>query len=294
MKITENKTEGFFHFENHSEENTFPLLILDVKDQRPGDNNLAFKIMHWHSDLQFVYVTDGSIELHTLGSDLVIPSGEGAFINKNVPHLIDPKSSRHYVSIRFPEYFISFYPGSPAEQSVRRITEREDILLIPIHRDTSWGTSILAHLSNLASPKTDAPNYHYAVLLSLCEIWMLLFDNLNNTSTNPLNAETVRLRKFLNFIEDNYSEDFSLEDLSKSANVSKSECLRCFRHLLDTTPWHYLMNYRISRAASMLKETLLPISELAFRCGFNSQCYFSKCFHDKIGYTPLQYRRMFR
>ena len=49
---------------------------------------------------------------------------------------------------------------------------------------------------------------------------------------------------FLQYIELHYPEDVTLESLARSANVSKSECLRCFKNTLQTTPYKYLIEYR--------------------------------------------------
>lgn len=65
----------------------------------------------------------------------------------------------------------------------------------------------------------------------------------------------VRMQKFLKYIEQHFSEDLSLADLSKSANVSKSECLRCFKQSMGTTPYKYLIEYRLSKASTLLKFT---------------------------------------
>ena len=82
----------------------------------------------------------------------------------------------------------------------------------------------------------------------------------------------------------------TLEKLAHSASISKSECLRCFRETLQTTPYRYLMDYRLSVAAKKLRETDDPVSAIAENCGFNQQSYFGKCFREKMGCTPSQYR----
>ncbi|MBO4311845.1 MAG: helix-turn-helix transcriptional regulator [Desulfovibrionaceae bacterium] len=81
-----------------------------------------------------------------------------------------------------------------------------------------------------------------------------------------------------------------MDDLAKSACVSKSECLRCFKTILQTTPYKYLMDYRLSEATRLLKTTNHPIGEIAIMTGFNGQSYFGKCFKEKMGCSPSEYR----
>lgn len=98
------------------------------------------------------------------------------------------------------------------------------------------------------------------------------------------------MKKFLGYIAKHYMEEISLENLACAANVSKSECLRCFKQSLKTTPYKYLMNFRLEKAAELLKETSNSITEIAIMTGFNQSSYFGKCFKLKTGYAPKEYR----
>ncbi|MBC8533998.1 helix-turn-helix domain-containing protein [Yeguia hominis] len=95
----------------------------------------------------------------------------------------------------------------------------------------------------------------------------------------------------MQYIETHYGEPVSLEVLSRSANISKSECLRCFKAALQTTPYQYLTGYRLSKAAALLENTDLPITQVADRVGFSQLSHFGKQFKEKTGITPSQYRK---
>ena len=66
----------------------FPYLVLDVINDRSYPRNPGFQVMHWHEDLQFIYVLGGSIEVKTLDNTVSVQAGEGIFINKNVVHFV--------------------------------------------------------------------------------------------------------------------------------------------------------------------------------------------------------------
>lgn len=51
------------------------------------------------------------------------------------------------------------------------------------------------------------------------------------------------------------------------------------------------MDYRLSKAARLLKETALTVSEIAIQTGFNGQSYFGKCFREKMNCSPIEYRK---
>ena len=104
-------------------------------------------------------------------------------------------------------------------------------------------------------------------------------------------ALNIRMRKFLQYINEHYSEDISLDSLAQSSNVSKSECLRCFKASMQTTPYKYLMEFRLSKAAELLKSTDESIGNIADSVGFHQISHFGKCFREKTGYSPRDYRK---
>ena len=101
------------------------------------------------------------------------------------------------------------------------------------------------------------------------------------------------MQAFLNHIEKHYAENLSLEALAKSGNVSKSECLRCFKACMQTTPYKYILEYRLSKAAILLKSTDTPIGDIASSVGFHQISHFGKCFREKTGYSPREYRQLY-
>ena len=111
----ENIQTDYLNSINLNADSDFPYLVLDVINDQSYPRNPGFQVMHWHEDLQFIYVLDGEIEIKTLDTSVQINTGSGIFINKNVIHLVNKKtSSCHYNSFIFPDYFLKFYFGSPA------------------------------------------------------------------------------------------------------------------------------------------------------------------------------------
>ena len=102
--------------------------------------------------------------------------------------------------------------------------------------------------------------------------------------------EERRIKKALLFIERNYAEPVTLEEIARSADVSPSTCLRLFKALLGTTPVHYLLEYRLQKAVKELRlRGSRTIAEIAYSCGFSDASYFDRCFQKKYGMAPSQY-----
>lgn len=269
----------------------FPYLVLDVRNDESYPRNPGFQVMHWHEDLQFIYILEGEIAVSTLSDCIPLRQGEGVFINKNVVHLVRKVGSCHYNSFIFPDYFLKFYPGGPAERMVDKIVGQPTLPILAI-RNTKENDSVLQALQKLHLLKAQRDEKDsYEILLTLCSLWLAFSRTVTVPEVSPQHRTLAeRTAVFLQYIALHYAEDVSLDALAASANVSKSECLRCFKAVLHTTPYRYLTEYRLSKAAERLRQTDKPITAIAAEVGFSHLSHFGKCFREKTGLSPSEYR----
>jgi len=283
---------------NLNADTTFPYFIRKAENQVFSAGDVDFGVMHWHDDLQFIYVLEGLVCVKTLEEEEILSGGEGIFTNKGVIHYSIGRSNPcRYILFRFPERFLYFYPGSPAERLTRQVTEKSGISLVPLFSSVEWCNEallLLQKLVDLEEKKETNPQYEYNVLTNLAEIWQIILRHVDVGESEPEDPVSIRMRRFLEYIEENLDQAISLEEMAASAGVSKTEALRCFHKTLQTTPYGYVMEVRLSKAADLLAETGLSIGEIASRTGFNQQSYFGKRFKEKTGMTPLEYRRKMR
>lgn len=274
-------------------ENTdFPYLVLDVVNQKSFPQNPGFQVMHWHEDFQFIYVMDGKIKFLTLNKRIEVSAGQGIFINKNILHQVEQFMSCHYKSFVFPDYFLKFYFGSPAGVFVDSISENEGLEFYHFTGQNEWENTVLNLLQKLTEMEEKKTEFYpYEILLILSTLWLTFRKNILLPPQQQENIVSIRMQKFLNYIANHYAEDISLESLAKSGNVGKSECLRCFKASLQTTPYKYLMECRLSKAAELLTTTDLPIGVISENVGFHQVSHFGKCFKEKTGYSPRDYRK---
>ena len=95
----------------------------------------------------------------------------------------------------------------------------------------------------------------------------------------------------LQFIQENYALEIDTGDIARSAAISESECLRCFRSTIGASPIQYLKQFRVQKAAELLLSTGKDIGEVGGQCGFQDASYFTKTFRELKGSTPSAYRR---
>ena len=272
----------------------FPYLVLNVTGDNIYPRNPGFQIMHWHEDLQFIYVITGTVLVYTLDETTCISAGEAMFINKDVIHYVKQTEGCEYKSFLFPASFLGFYTGCPARNNVDSIISSEQLSTFHFVPSIMWHKSVITHLHELCVLEENKNEfYNYAVMVHLTSMWLTIIKNIAIPSPKGESIANSRMHQILRFIEEHYSEDISLADLASSAHISRSECARCFKLSLDTTPYKYLMEFRLSKAAQLLKQTDSPVGDIAAYVGFHQISHFGKCFREKTGCTPREYRKTF-
>lgn len=93
------------------------------------------------------------------------------------------------------------------------------------------------------------------------------------------------------YIQKNFREKISLEDIAKAGNVSKTSCCKIFKKYVNQSPNAYLIEYRLRSGLELLRTTDMTVTEICFEVGFNGPSYFSESFHKAFGYSPIEFRR---
>ncbi len=268
----------------------FPYLVLNVDGERGTPENTGFHTVHWHEDIQFVLVSRGTVFVKTLDARIVLAQGEGLFINKNVVHFID-KSDGAYQSFIFPDYFLKFYFGAPAERLANKLIGQNFLPVYKFCEEQAWHSDVLEKLRTLSELEKNKDDlYPYRVLCTLSSLWLLMLSNIPAGTGKKETTASARTKRFLEYIHGHYSEPISLTSIADAAHVSVSEILRCFKSNMNTTPYKYVTELRLQKSAEMLKNTHLTIAEISDMSGFCSLSHFGKCFKEKTGYSPKEYR----
>ncbi len=109
---------------------------------------------------------------------------------------------------------------------------------------------------------------------------------------NEAMSDEKFLEKLEEFLGENLSDiEFKVPDMHQPFGMSSSSFFRKVKQLTKLSPVEYVKNVRLNRAALLLAENDLTISEIAFNTGFNDQSYFGACFKKKFGMTPTEYMR---
>ena len=96
----------------------------------------------------------------------------------------------------------------------------------------------------------------------------------------------------INYIKENYSARFTLEDLSKIASLSPSYFVRKFKERTGYSPLQYVNVLKIDKAKTMIEQSNETINSIMEKLGFLDSAHFSKLFKSYTGYSPIQFRKI--
>ncbi|MBQ6895062.1 MAG: helix-turn-helix transcriptional regulator, partial [Clostridia bacterium] len=108
---------------------------------------------------------------------------------------------------------------------------------------------------------------------------------------NPIVFSKPEIERVIVFINQNYCNKITLDELSEISGYSLTHFKRLFLEHTKTSPKKYINHLRINKAKNLLKSNLFTISEVAVRCGFENIYYFSNAFKKETGLSPKEYMK---
>ncbi|MEA4972277.1 HTH-type transcriptional activator RhaS [bioreactor metagenome] len=269
----------------------FPIAIYETVLKK---NILGFVDWHWHSELQFSYVTAGEVMFTVNGSSFKISKNNGLFVNSGILHTAKPLTDdASYICIDFSPSLIASFENSVIEKKyIQPYIENENfqyIILIEGNETTSSIINTLQSVFSIYKLKPFGFEAEIAIMLTQCWIKLISFESNSNDS-----ADYFRLKHLLSYIHIHYKEKLTLNELSETIHLCPNECCRYFKKHMNCTIFDYINNYRISESTNSLLKSDLSISRIAYEYGFGSTSYYIDKFRKKTGLTPLNYRKTYK
>src|SRR5690606_17251988 len=110
-------------------------------------------------------------------------------------------------------------------------------------------------------------------------------------SKDNRDAQTEKLKKIISYIHTNYNKRLTLTELASLIPLSEAHFCRFFKKMTRQTVTEFINSYRIKQAATLLVETDMNISTIAYEVGFEHISYFIKLFKLHFNCSPSTYRR---
>ena len=101
-----------------------------------------------------------------------------------------------------------------------------------------------------------------------------------------------QILKAIDFLNENFREEYSLHDVAKVASLSPYHFIRLFKAETGKTPYEYLLDVKIEKAKELLTQKKYTVTEVCFLAGFNNISHFSTLFKQKVGISPSGYSKL--
>ena len=250
---------------------------------------------HWHREFEFSLAVKDEVYCRIADRTLRLEKGSGLFINSRTIHRFEAENGGAVANMVFLPEFIAAPDSLLFQKYVLPILSAGTEYRVYPAYDPAY-TRILECASQIRETMDigmSGRELHLRNLIS--ELWEDICLDLEAVQTESLprgsRLSHGRLQTMLNYIHEHYHEHVGLDDIAASANISRTEALRCFRAGVQTSPVSYLNDYRLHRARERLLSTNDTVTSTAFAVGFESAGYFCRAFRKEFGRSPNELRR---
>lgn len=272
----------------------FPFLV--SYERLSGYEQGSF-LWHWHTEIELTLVTGGEILYQVNDKLFHLHRGQGIFCNSSVLHsgCMYQELDGTYTAITFdPRILYGSENSALYRKYVMPVLQNFSMPAVCFDLTASWHTEVIHLMEELALlEKEGSSTRELDIQCTLNRFWKLLY--LHSCTQLPEKGRDwrnyERIREILSYIEANYANPLTLEEISDHIHLCRSECSRLFKRYMRTTLFDFILKYRIEKSLSFLNQ--YSIQETAELSGFNDSNYYAKVFRRFKGCSPLAYRKAF-
>lgn len=278
-KLRENKSHGT---------TAYPYSHYSISGARYG-----FHVpVHWHDELEVIYVRKGHLQVNVGGADYDVTDGQVVIVNPQQLHMMASEDrSVCYHALLFPLELISFQVQDELEQTVfrpLRTGQRNLPTRVPEAMLTEENLSLLERIVEINDQKKPMHQLETRILLLRFLMEILRHGPLAKADAD----DTGKMqREMLEYIRIHYKSRITLSDLAQEFHLSPKYLSRYFKEHFHLTMSEYIGHLRMNHAMELLVKTDLSVTEVAMQSGFSGVSFFIRCFTEVNGCSPLKWRK---
>jgi len=238
----------------------------------------------FHDSFLLLYTTNGCGCVKTADIDISLPANHAIIIDCHAAH-------EYFSQTDSWEFLWLHLSGNAIEAMLDIIYPDNSINAVNMEFSESFRNNIVSIIEKAAIQdiKTSiAISSKVHLLLNSMYTASLKSDKINQKKETADDINTV-----LEYIKNNFSQPITVDNMVNVISISKYHFIRRFNKIMGTTPYHYLLNYRITTAKALLRTTDKSVAEIAEMCGFLDASNFVATFKKHTSQTPLGYRHDF-
>lgn len=271
----------------------FPFL---VSYQKLSEYESGSFMWHWHPEIEITYVQKGTMCYKVNHMVYHLKEGDIVFNNSGALHsgTMENQEDCAYIPVTFdPRLIYGFFQSTINSKYVDPVIQDSMLPAICIDQSESWHKPFREYLLRIIDLDEKKPDfYELDITICLQSMWRLLLEHITYEpqASRENSLEYDRIKKILSYIEENYQNKITLNDIAGHIHLCESECTRLFKRHMNTTLFAFLQEYRIERSLEFLQDDQ-PVSAVADKAGFSDPNYYSKVFAKIKGCSPREYRK---
>lgn len=260
--------------------------------------------LHWHNEMELLLLTGGDLFFQIEDTFFELHAGDAIFIPSGTLHSAKSISTApvsFYALVFSPEFIISSFDTVAYNTYILPVMHNNLKFAVALQNSETanfWHREILNYLHCIFF---SAPNGELFIRGQLLLLWNILYQNhiaditgsSAATRSNTNHSLSGQLQPVINYMQENYQQPLTLEDLAAIVHLSEGQFCRSFKQLTGMTPFAYLVRYRILQSCHDLASTNKKITDIATTHGFNNISYYNRAFLKIMNMTPTEYRRQF-
>ena len=270
----------------------FPFL---VSYQKLSEYESGSFMWHWHPEIEITYVQKGTMCYKVNHMVYHLKEGDIVFNNSGALHsgTMENQKDCAYIPVTFDSRLIyGFFQSTVNSKYVDPVIQDSMLPAICIDQSEPWHKPFREYLLRIIDLDEKKPDfYELDITICLQSMWRLLLEHITYEpqASRENSLEYDRIKKILSYIEENYQNKTTLNDIAGHIHLCESECTRLFKRHMNTTLFAFLQEYRIERSLEFLQDDQ-PVSAVADKAGFSDPNYYSKVFAKIKGCSPREYR----
>lgn len=270
----------------------FPFL---VSYQKLSEYESSSFMWHWHPEIEITYVQKGTMCYKVNHMVYHLKEGDIVFNNSGALHsgTMENQKDCAYIPVTFDSRLIyGFFQSTVNSKYVDPVIQDSMLPAICIDQSEPWHKPFREYLLRIIDLDEKKPDfYELDITICLQSMWRLLLEHITYEpqASRKNSLEYDRIKKILSYIEENYQNKITLNDIAGHIHLCESECTRLFKRHMNTTLFAFLQEYRIERSLEFLQDDQ-PVSAVADKAGFSDPNYYSKVFAKIKGCSPREYR----
>lgn len=271
----------------------FPFL---VSYQKLSEYESGSFMWHWHPEIEITYVQKGTMCYKVNHMVYHLKEGDIVFNNSGALHsgTMENQKDCAYIPVTFDSRLIyGFFQSTVNSKYVDPVIQDSMLPAICIDQSEPWHKPFREYLLRIIDLDEKKPDfYELDITICLQSMWRLLLEHITYEpqASRENSLEYDRIKKILSYIEENYQNKITLNDIAGHIHLCESECTRLFKRHMNTTVFAFLQEYRIERSLEFLRADQ-PVSAVADKAGFSDPNYYSKVFAKIKGCSPREYRK---